>query len=219
MKKVIVFSSLITLGFLASCGQNASKTEEAQTAAKADSSAQAFVMDTAATKMEWFASKVTGKHNGTLKIKSGELKVQGGKLIAGMFTMDMKSIKVADITEAETNAKLTAHLNSEDFFNTSTNPEATFELISAEPIANAATDAPNYTLKGNLTIKGISKAISFPAKVQLTDDAVNASAEFPIDRTEWDIKYGSGKFFKDLADKAINDNFDVKLNISAKKAS
>lgn len=219
MKKVIVFSSLITLGFLASCGQNASKTEEAQTAAKADSSAQAFLMDTAATKMEWFAAKVTGKHNGTLKIKSGELKVQGGKLSAGMFTMDMKSIKVLDITDAKSNSDLTGHLNSKDFFDTEVNPEATFELVSAEPIANAAADAPNYNLKGNLTIKGISKAIAFPAKVKISEDAVNASAEFPIDRTEWDIKYGSGKFFKDIADKAINDNFDVKLIISAKKAS
>jgi len=219
MNKSIVFSSFIALGILASCGQNASKTEEAQTAAKADSSAQAFIMDTAATKMEWFASKVTGKHNGTLKIKSGDLKVQGGKLTAGIFTMDMKSIKVLDLTDAKTNSDLTGHLNSKDFFDTEANPEATFEIVSAEPIANAATDAPNYNLKGNLTIKGISKAISFPAKVQITDDAVNASAEFPIDRTEWDIKYGSGKFFKDLADKAINDNFDVKLNLSAKKAS
>jgi len=133
--------------------------------------------------------------------------------------VDMNTIKVTDITDAESNSKLAAHLNSEDFFNTAANPEALFELISAEPIANAAANAPNYNLKGNLTIKGITKAISFPATVQITADAVNASAEFPIDRTEWDIKYGSGKFFKDLADKAINDNFDVKLNISAKRAS
>jgi polyisoprenoid-binding protein YceI len=219
MNKTILFSSLITLGLMASCSQNASKTEDAQTAAKADSAAQAFVMDTAGSTMEWFASKVTGKHNGTLKIKSGELKIQGEKLVAGNFVVDMNTIKVTDITDAESNSKLAAHLNSEDFFNTAANPEALFELVSAEPIANAAANAPNYNLKGNLTIKGITKAISFPATVQITADAVNASAEFPIDRTEWDIKYGSGKFFKDLADKAINDNFDVKLNISAKKAS
>jgi polyisoprenoid-binding protein YceI len=127
MNKTILFSSLITLGLVASCSQNASKTEEAQTAAKADSSAQAFVMDTAGSTMEWFASKVTGKHNGTLKIKSGELKIQGEKLVAGNFIMDMKTIKVLDLKDAETNSKLTAHLNSEDFFNTSKNPESTFE--------------------------------------------------------------------------------------------
>lgn len=219
MNKTILFSSLITLGLMASCSQNASKTEEAQTAAKADSSAQAFVLDTAGSTMEWFATKVTVKHNGTLKIKAGELKIQGDKLVAGNFIMDMKTIKVLDLKDAETNSELTAHLNSEDFFNTSANPESTFELVSAEPIANAAANAPNYNLKGNLTIKGITKVISFPATVQITADAVNASARFPIDRTEWDIKFLSGKFFKDLADKAINDNFEVKLNISAKKAS
>ncbi|MEX1187789.1 MAG: YceI family protein [Bacteroidia bacterium] len=89
-------------------------------------------------------------------------------------------------------------------------------MVSVEKIADAAANQANYTIKGNLTIKGITKAITFPATVSMTDEAVNATAEFEIDRTEWDIKYGSGKFFQDLGDKMIYDNFIIKLNIAAK---
>ena len=216
MRKQTFIATLSAVVLLASCGGSAVKTEDAQTAAQSADSARVFALDSASSKVEWLAKKVTGQHNGTLAIKSGELKTEAGKITSGRFTLNMAAIKVVDITDAETNAKLAGHLNSEDFFSTSKFPEGTFELVSTEPIANAAAGSPNYTIKGNLTLKGISKAISFPSTITINGETLNAQADFDIDRTEWDIRYGSGKFFKDIGDKAINDNFNIKLNIVAK---
>ena len=216
MRKLLIFPAFAAMVYLASCNGNAAKTEDGQEAAKAGTEAVTYKIDPASSNVEWHAKKVTGQHNGIVTVKSGELNAQGGKLVAGKFAMDMKSIKVLDLQDAEMNGKLTGHLNSDDFFATAKNPESTFELVSAEPIANAAAGAANYNIKGNLTIKGITKAITFPAVVTINENEVVTNAEFQIDRTEWDIRYGSGKFFQDIGDKAINDNFTVKFNITAK---
>jgi len=216
MKQTFFALSVAVATVFASCGGSAVKTEEGQTAAAADSAAKTYKLDAAASSVEWVAKKVTGQHNGTLALKGGELNVKGGQVAAGSFNMDMTSIKVLDLTDATMNGKLTGHLNSPDFFDTQKNPESSFEIVSVEAIAGAAAGAPNYTVKGNLTIKGIKKAITFPATITVADTEVKANAEFDIDRTEWDIKYGSGKFFQDLGDKMINDNFTVKFAIVAK---
>ncbi|MEL6590748.1 MAG: YceI family protein [Bacteroidota bacterium] len=71
---------------------------------------------------------------------------------------------------------------------------------------------------GNLTIKGISQEISFPAMVNITDNALTAKASFTIDRTMWNIRYGSGKFFDDLGDKVIYDDIELSLDLNAKSA-
>jgi polyisoprenoid-binding protein YceI len=216
MKKSIFALAVVAATFFASCGGSSVKTEDGQAAAEAGAGAVAYKLDAASSSVEWTAKKVTGQHNGTVAIKSGELNAEAGKLTAGKFAMDMTSIKVLDITDAETNGKLSGHLNSDDFFATAKNPESTFEIVSVEPIAGAAAGAPNYTVKGNLTIKGIAKAITFPATITMDEKELKANAQFDIDRTEWDIKYGSGKFFQDLGDKMINDAFNVKFNIVAK---
>jgi len=216
MNKQSIIAAISAVVILASCGGNAVKTEDAQAAAQSADSARTFTLDSTASKLEWLGKKITGQHNGTVAIKSGELKTEAGKITSGRFTLNMAAIKVVDITDAKSNADLAGHLNSEDFFSTQKFPEGSFELVSAEPIANAAAGTPNYTIKGNLTLKGISKAISFPSTITINGETLNAQADFDIDRTEWDIRYGSGKFFKDIGDKAINDNFNIKLNIVAK---
>jgi len=216
MKKTINSVVVIAALFLASCGGSSSKVEEGQNAAEAGAGAKTFVIDAAASNLQWYASKVTGEHNGTVPIKGGELAVEGNKLAAGKFTMDMTNIVVEDLTDAEMNGKLTGHLKSEDFFNVENSPESTFELVSADVIEGAAIGTANYNVKGNLTIKGITKAISFPATINVSDNELTANAEVSIDRTEWDIKYGSGKFFQGLGDKMINDDFKIKFNIKGK---
>ena len=216
MKKNTLIAGMAALVMLASCGGNAVKTEDAQAAGQSADSARVFALDSSASNVEWLDKKVTGQHNGTVAIKSGELNAEAGKLTAGKFAMDMTSIKVLDLTDTEMNGKLTGHLNSDDFFATAKSPESTFEIVSVEPIAGAAAGAANYNVKGNLTIKGIAKAITFPATITMDEKELKANASFDIDRTEWDIKYGSGKFFQDLGDKMINDAFTVKFNIVAK---
>jgi polyisoprenoid-binding protein YceI len=218
MKSTFFLSAITAMFVLASCGSNSS-TEASGEAAEAGATAVNYTIDPASSKVEWVAKKVTGQHNGTVALKSGELKAEAGTITAGKFTLDMNSILVLDLpAEDEYNAKLLGHLKSADFFNVESAPESSFEIVSVEPIAGAAAGAANYNVKGNLTIKGISKAITFPATINVSENDVAANAEFDIDRTEWDIKYGSGKFFQDLGDKMINDAFTVKFALNAKKA-
>jgi polyisoprenoid-binding protein YceI len=158
--------------------------------------------------VNWKASKVTGKHNGTVKIKDGTLYVQNGQVTGGNFNIDMTTIAVSDLT-GESNQKLTGHLKSNDFFSVENNPTSSFVITEIGPGTNGATN----TIKGNLTIKGITKPIQFPANIQVNNGKVTAKASFDIDRTEYDIKYGSGKFFEGIGDKAIHDNFNIELDL------
>lgn len=218
MKSTFFLSAIAAMFVLTSCGSN-SNTEASGEAAEAGATAVNYTIDPASSKVEWVAKKVTGQHNGTVALKSGELKAEAGAITAGKFVMDMNSILVLDMpADDEYNVKLLGHLKSADFFNVEATPESSFEIVSVEPIAGAAAGAANYNVKGNLTIKGITKAITFPATINVSDNVVAANAEFDIDRTEWDIKYGSGKFFQDLGDKMINDAFTIKFALNAKKA-
>lgn len=159
--------------------------------------------------VKWLGKKVTGQHNGTVKIKDGTLYVQNGKVTGGNFNMDMTTITDLDLTDAESNAKLTGHLKSDDFFSVAKFPTSNFTITEIGPGTNGATN----TIKGNLTIKGITKPIQFPANIQVSNGKATAKANFDIDRTEYDIKYGSGKFFEGIGDKAIYDNFNIELEL------
>ncbi|MCB0819705.1 MAG: YceI family protein [Bacteroidetes bacterium] len=216
MKKTIFGTALLAVIFLASCAGGETKTEESGEVAAAGTEAKTFAIDNSASKVAWLAKKVTGEHNGTVAIKSGDLKVENGNVSAGKFVLDMSTITVLDLEDPEYNAKLTGHLKSPDFFAVETSPESVFEIVSVEAIPGAAAGQPNYNVKGNLTIKGISKAITFPATINVEENAVSAQAEFAVDRTAWDIQYGSGKFFQDLGDKMIYDDFTINFSIVAK---
>lgn len=165
--------------------------------------------------IQWFAKKVTGEHNGTVKLSNGGLDIEGGKLKGGSFEIDMNSLTVVDLTDPEYNSKLTNHLKSDDFFSVTKNPKAVFKITKATPVANAKAGENNYTITGDLTIKGITNSISFPAKVNISGSQADATAKFDIDRTKYDIKFRSGKFFQDLGDKMIYDNFTIDLKLVA----
>ncbi|MDQ3022202.1 MAG: YceI family protein [Bacteroidota bacterium] len=166
------------------------------------------------SKLEWVGKKVTGEHHGTVDINKGELFTDNGKLTGGSFEINFATIKNLDIKDTASNAKLTGHLKSDDFFSAEKFPLGKFDITSATSLSDGSGN--NYLIKGNLTVKGITKEISFPANVNITDDKTTATADFKIDRTTWDIKYGSGKFFEKLGDKMISDDINIKLNIAAK---
>lgn len=171
-----------------------------------------FTVDAERSTVEWTAKKVTGQHNGVVKVSSGTLVFDGKALKAGNFEADMGSIVVSDL-EGEMNQKLTGHLKSEDFFSVSKNPASTFVITKVSP---AGTDRVNVT--GDLTIKGIKQPITFPATVKRQNDAVVAVAKgIKVDRTKYDIKFRSANFFENLGDKAINDDFELSINLVAKK--
>jgi polyisoprenoid-binding protein YceI len=163
----------------------------------------------------WTAKKVTGEHTGTIKIAEGKIYSDKGMFTGGEFSIDMNSLKDTDLTDEGYNAKLTGHLKSEDFFDVAKFPKTIFKLKTCAPIKDAKPNVVNYYIKGDLTIKGITKEIAFPALVTLKDKGIVASADFNIDRTDFDLKYRSGKFDPGIGDKMIYDEFNVKVNIVA----
>lgn len=169
-----------------------------------------YKVSSKSSKLEWLAKKVTGQHNGSINIKSGGLIFSGNKLTGGNFVIDMKTIKVLDLEEGSNmNGKLTGHLNSPDFFNTAEFGEASFKITS---VKKAKSDDGNYSITGDLTIKGKSSPITFPAQVSKDGSKVSATAKMVFDRSKYDVKFRSASFFENLGDKMIYD--DVEMTVS-----
>jgi polyisoprenoid-binding protein YceI len=176
----------------------------------------ALSVDPAKSTLNWQGKKVSGEHVGNVKIAKGVLNVEANKLVGGTFDIDMTSITNTDLTDASYNAKLIGHMKSDDFFAVDKYPTSTFKITKVEPIAGAKAGSPNYTVTGDLTIKGITNSISFPATVKIAGNKAEAAAKFDVDRTKWDIKYGSG-LIGTAADKIIYDNFTMDLKLVAGK--
>ena len=162
--------------------------------------------------LNWKGFKPTGTHNGTVSVKEGSFEVKEGNLITGKFVFSMNTIEVLDIPkEEEGNGKLVGHLNSGDFFDVENNPTAIFEITDV-------VNGENASIKGDLTVKCITKSIEFPVTLTSSDAGIKLSgATFKIDRTDFDIQYKSKKFFDNLKDKFINDEFEISFEVNASK--
>lgn len=217
-KKLIV--SVIALFsvavILAGCGKSEKEVKVSGKENTGSAKGKSVSVSTTESTVEWLGKKVTGQHHGTVKLTKGEFMVDEGKLTGGKFEMDMNSIVDIDLTDSAFNAKLINHLKSEDFFSAAKFPFSKFEITKVEMLNDPNKPGMNNTITGNLTIKDITKSISFPSNVKIEGGVVNATADFDIDRTQWDVKYGSGKFFENLGDKMISDNFNLKLKLIAK---
>lgn len=166
--------------------------------------------------IEWLGIKPTGKHFGTLAIEHGTLYVQNEKLLGGDFTLDMNSITILDIQDSETNAKLRGHLQSADFFHVDSFPKAIFRFNAVVPIENNEANEDGiiltHRIEGNLTLRGVTRKISFPACITITSSGLKAqTSQFFINRTEWNVNYGSKSIFANLKDNFINDEMGVKI--------
>jgi polyisoprenoid-binding protein YceI len=157
----------------------------------------------------WSGKKVTGAHNGTIKLKSGSLIMEEGMLKGGTFEIDMTSITNVDMAGKDGQAKLEGHLKSADFFNVAEFPTSTLELTS---VIHRGTEG-SYKVTGDLTIKGITKPVKFNTQITEENGMKVATSNIVVDRSEYDVRYGSGSFFDNLGDKTIYDEFelDVKL--------
>lgn len=167
-------------------------------------------VNTATSSVGWTGRKVTGSHNGIVALKSGIVEMRGGSIVGGQFEIDMGTIKVLDITDPKDNAKLANHLKSEDFFAVGKFPSATFRITKAEKLGS---DADTYQLTGMLTVVGVSQELSFPARISINGDVATATATVNVDRTKYNVRYGSGKFFENLGDKLIYDEFTIDLKL------
>jgi polyisoprenoid-binding protein YceI len=194
----------------------AQKTTAKKTSTSA-ATATAYKLEPQLSTLGWVGKKVTGQHNGTVDFKEGEVLVKGSQVTGGTFVVDMTTLKDEDIKDAGGNGKLVGHLKSDDFFSVEKNPTATFKITSLAPIKGAAADADNMTVTGDLTIKGITNSITFPAKVGVKNGLAAASGTATVDRTKYDIKFRSQSFFENLGDKVIDNDFTMTFNVIAKQ--
>ena len=169
--------------------------------ATVSATAQTKNINTTTSTVEWVGKKVTGQHNGTVNFKDGALIFKGKKLKGGIFTVDMTSLTATDLS-GEYQGKLNGHLKADDFFGTEKFPTA--KLI----FKKIGTKSANvYTVAADLTIKGITKPVVF----DITVNGNTATAAFNVDRTKYGIKYNSKSFFESIGDKAIYDEFELKV--------
>ncbi len=170
--------------------------------------ADTYTVDLSKSSVTWEGKKFTGGHNGTVNLTSGSLGFNGKKLTEGSFVVNMTTIK-----DADKSANLEKHLKSEDFFGTEKFPTASFSIKKVTANSN------NANITGDLTIKGITNSITFPATIVWNaDKTVTAVADkIVIDRTKYNIQYKSKSIFSDIGDNFIYDDFTLSVKLVAKK--
>ncbi|MBF9251696.1 YceI family protein [Pontibacter sp. 172403-2] len=184
-----------------------------------------LTIDTAKSEITWIGAKMTGRHNGRFYIQSGKLYRNKKLLAGGTIVLNMAALRSDDKgIDAETNAKLTRQLRSADFFDVEHYPAAVFELTAVVPIDSSGQQAatrkyderhvgnPTHRITGNLSIKGQTKSVSFPARVTFEDNLLHARANFNLDRTKWGLVYRSDE---SLGNQTIYPEVNIGLNIVA----
>ncbi|MEL7124093.1 MAG: YceI family protein [Bacteroidota bacterium] len=175
---------------------------------------ETYTVDVESSKLTWVAKKVTGQHDGYVMLKGGSLEMTDGVLTGGSFEIDMKTITVTDLQAGRGKEKLEGHLHSPDFFNTAEFPTGKFTITQVFAVDTKG----QYRVKGNLTVKGQTNDLKFNAMVSVDGSTITATAEdVVVDRTEYDVKYGSGSFFSNLGDKTIYDEFNIGITLVAGK--
>ncbi len=169
-----------------------------------------YNVDLENSSLMWTAEKLTGSHWGYINLDKGAITVQKNKILSGEFIVDMSTISVMDIKDSPWGQKLENHLKNSDFFDIEKFSDASFIIKNISTINN------QETIKGDLTIKGITEAIEFPAEIKFSKSGVIAKGRISVDRTKYDIKYRSQKYYPDIGDKLIYDIFYIDFELKAK---
>jgi len=208
MRRGIAITILSGLIFLTACHDPAADTSKAKTgeaahvASPAVAQGQKYLITPQNSKIDFIGSKVTGKHNGSFKDFSGQIDH------AGTPENSRVSITIkTDSIETDT-PDLTKHLKTADFFDVAKYPEATFVSTAIKP---GGENGATHTVTGNLTMHGVTKAITFPATINVTPDAATVESSFSINRKDFGINYAGA------ADNLIRDNVVLTLHIRATK--
>lgn len=166
-----------------------------------------LVADAAATVIDWKGDKIVGSfHVGTIDLKSGWLTFDGSSITGGEFIVDMNSIKNSDLKDEKMRERLVGHLKSDDFFGVEKFPLSRLVITGSSKTADGRT-----LFRGSLTIKEATHPVEFTATETKSGNVVTYVAAINFDRSLYDVRFGSGKFFSNLGDNAIND--EIKLNV------
>lgn len=212
-KNISIFAASLVLLAACTTGPEVQTTVESneEEVVMEVSNSEVLMVDLEGSEVKWYGEKLVGNgHGGTVMLNEGELMRDGENFVGGNFVIDMTTI-----TSDEGLTGLEDHLKNEDFFEVETYPEATFEITEIEQ--DGTLQEGTHMVSGNLEIKGISRNISFPATVVESETAYEMTAKFVIDRTEWDVRFGSGKFFDDLGDNVISDEMQFEVKLLANK--
>jgi polyisoprenoid-binding protein YceI len=207
-KLPITYLILIISPLFFGCGESVTGQNDNNASASSVSRGQKYSMDTKESVLTWGGSSVEGAHTGYVYISKGELMIEKGQLVGGTAVVDMNSIEG---TDHRSDNNLIEHLKNPDFFDVKKFPTSTIAITRVELI-----NGENKKVTGSLTIKGITHPVTFPAKIGFKEGIITANAKLVIDRTLWDIRYNSGKFYDNLADKTISDSIEFQIKIVAK---
>ena len=203
---------------LAACGETttpettnaAAPATEAVTPAKPVVADGTYTIDPAGSEVVWIGKKVTREHKGTISLANGTVSVAGGTLVGGTIVVDMTTMTNSDL-DAESGANLLGDLAGDDFFSVANHPTATFEIVDFTP------NEAGGTAKGNLTIKGVTNTQTIDLSMNTSENGLELRGMMAVDRTKFGIQYGSGSFFENLGDKAIDDMFKLGFFVLAKQ--
>tara|TARA_B100000925_G_scaffold239849_1_gene188963 strand:+ start:134 stop:763 length:630 start_codon:yes stop_codon:yes gene_type:complete len=208
MKSIKVITLLLTLSIFSfqsfackTCGCSSKKDSHshAENSIKKD-------IDISKSTVKWVGKKVTGSHEGNISIKEGHIHFDDNAFTGGNIVIDMSTIECTDL-DGDSKQNIENHLSSDDFFGVKKYPTANLEVISAEKVKYSKN---KYQVKGILEIKSIKNDVEFEVVI----DNSLAKVELVIDRTKYDIKYGSGSFFDNLGDKMIYDDFNLSVSLT-----
>jgi polyisoprenoid-binding protein YceI len=196
-------------------GDNAVIQEEQKTAKKEGTQ---YTVDTAASRIRFVGHGVGKNHPGIFKLSSGSVAVANKQITGGSFVINMKSLDLEQ-EGAMIDKKLRPHLMSGDFFDADKFATSKFEITDVQPYEKrdddtSITEGANFRVSGNLTLRDVTKNVSFPAKIELDNATLKAKANFDIDRTQWQINYGNDKT---LGDKFISEKVNIELDIQAER--
>lgn len=178
-----------------------------------------YRIDAAASVLEWTGRNINNRHYGRIPVQGGAFTISGGELQEGGVTLDMTGITNLDLGDPNYRRMLVTHLKSDDFFDVARYPVAGMTLSGWEPLASASPGTPDHQLRGEMTIKDVTRPISVPVTVMPQEDgSIKVQAAFAIDRTDWNICYGSGKLFEKLGMHLVHDRIDIELFFVARQA-
>ena len=174
-----------------------------------------YAVDLETSFVGWTGRNANTGHQGIVRLKAGEIAVQDGS-IGGSFVIDMQAIINFTLEDEGLRKILLDHLKSDDFFFVERFPEATFTLVQARPIEDAAPGCANFEVEGKLSLTGVDGMITFATVVErLADGGLAAEAHFDLDRTRWGVIYGSGRFFEHLGMHLVYDPISIQVRIVA----
>lgn len=177
-----------------------------------------YRLDPAASVLEWIGRNINNRHYGRIPFREGELVIAAGELQRGTIVLEMGGINDLDLQDDGYRQMLVNHLKSADFFDVDRYPVAAIALSGWQPLPGATAGTPDHLVQGEVTIKGITRQLAFPATITPQEDgSIKAQAILAIDRTDWRISYGSGKLFEKLGMHLVHDRIDIELFILARR--